>query len=293
MSSEKDGALERAFIRRAMSVPLLDPAVEKKLGRQLRNPRISKEHKKQALNALLEPHLRLVVSITRKFRHYGLPQEDLFQEGFLGLMHAAERFDPKRKVRFATYAQWWIRSYMTEYVLRNWSMIRLGTTRSQKALFFNLRRLRAQIAGDGDSMSPDEVRRIAQQLRAHPDEVEAMAQRLSGRDSSLNATISDDGSDERGTFLADDKPSPEEQAASLDAQMRLRQILTAALATLPERERIILQMRRLSDHGATLEEVGARLKVSKERVRQLEHRAITQIRKAFEAAGIPPKDLLS
>lgn len=292
MASE-NGALDRALVKRAMAIPLLDPAEEKRLGRRIRNPKTGKAARKKALDALVEPHLRLVVSITRKFRHYGLSQEDLFQEGFLGLMHAAERFDPTREVRFATYAQWWIRSYMTEHVLRNWSMIRLGTTRSQKALFFNLRRLRSQIAGEGEVMSPDEVRRIAKQLRATPAEVEAMAQRLSGRDSSLNATVSDDGGEERGAFLADEGPSPEEQAAAADSRTRRNRILAAAVAALPERERTILQMRRLSEDSATLEEVGARLKVSKERVRQLEHRAIAQIRKAFEAAGIPPKDLLS
>jgi RNA polymerase sigma-32 factor len=291
MSSE-DGALDRAFVKRAMAVPLLDAAEERTLGRRIRNPRTSKKARTKAIEALVQPHLRLVVAISRKFRNYGLSQEDLFQEGFLGLMHAAERFDPTRKVRFATYAQWWIRSYMTEYVLRNWSMIRLGTTRSQKSLFFNLRRLRAQIAGDSDTLSPEEVRRIAKHLRATPAEVEAMAQRLSGRDSSLNAAVSDDGGEERGALLPDKGPSPEDVATAADARRRRLKILQAAVAALPERERRILEMRRLNEDGATLEEVGAALKVSKERVRQLEHRAIAQIRRAFEAAGIPPRDLL-
>jgi RNA polymerase sigma-32 factor len=291
MASE-NGALDRAFVKRAMAIPLLDAAEERKLGRRIRSARTSKKARTKAIEALVGPHLRLVVSITRKFRHYGLSQEDLFQEGFLGLMHAAERFDPAREVRFATYAQWWIRSYMTEHVLRNWSMIRLGTTRSQKALFFNLRRLRSQITGETDTMSPDEVKRIAKQLRATPAEVEAMAQRLSGRDSSLNATVSDEGGEERGAFLADEGPTPEEVAAASDARERRLKILQAAVAALPERERKILEMRRLNEDSATLEEVGAALKVSKERVRQLEHRAIAHIRRAFEAAGIPPRDLL-
>lgn len=292
MASE-NGALDRALVKRVMAIPLLNPAEEKRLARRIRNPKTSKAARQKALDSLIMPHLRLVVSIAHKFRHYGLSQEDLFQEGFLGLMHAAERFDPARDVRFATYAQWWIRSYMTEYVLRNWSMIRLGTTRSQKALFFNLRRLRSQIAGEGEVMSPEEVRRIAKMLRATPAEVEAMAQRLTGRDSSLNATISEESGEERGTFLSDNQPSPEDQAAAADASARRNRILSDAVAKLPERERLILQMRRLSDTPATLEEVGAHLKISKERVRQLEHRAITQIRRAFEKAGIPPQDLLS
>ena len=289
----ENGALDRAFIKRAMAMPLLDPAEEKRLGRRIRNPRTSKANRKKALDALINPHLRLVVSITRKFRHYGLSQEDLFQEGVLGLMHAAERFDPTRDVRFATYAQWWIRSYMTEHVLRNWSMIRLGTTRSQKALFFNLRRLRSQIAGDGETVSPEEAKRIAQILRTTPEEVVSMGDRLGGRDISIHTPVSAEGSGERGDFLPDGGPSPEEIAAQSDSRERRNRILAEAVAALPERERTILEMRRLREDSATLEEVGRRLGVSKERVRQLEHRAIAQIRKAFEAAGIPPRDLLT
>ncbi len=291
MASES-GALDRAFVKRAMVFPLLDAAEEKKLGRRIRSARTTKKAREKAIEDLVKPHLRLVVSIARKFRHYGLSQEDLFQEGFLGLMHAAERFDPTRKIRFATYAQWWIRSYMTEYVLRNWSMIRLGTTRNQKALFFNLRRLRSQITGDTDTMSPDEVKRIAKHLRTTSAEVEAMAQRLSGRDSSLNATVFDEGGEERGALLASQDPNPEEIAAASDARDRRLKILQAAIASLPERERKIIEMRRLNEDSATLEEVGATLKVSKERVRQIEHRAIARIRRAFEAAGIPLRDLL-
>lgn len=292
MASE-NGALERAFIKRAMAMPLLEPAEEKKLGRRIRNPRTSKANRKKALDALINPHLRLVVSITRKFRHYGLSQEDLFQEGVLGLMHAAERFDPTRDVRFATYAQWWIRSYMTEHVLRNWSMIRLGTTRSQKALFFNLRRLRSQITGDGETMSPEEARRIAQILRTTPEEVVSMGDRLGGRDVSIHTPVSAEGGGEHGDFLPDGGPSPEDIATQIDSRERRNQILAKAVAALPERERTILEMRRLNEDSATLEEVSRRLGISKERVRQLEQRAIDQIRKAFEASGIPPRDLLA
>jgi len=292
MASEH-GALDRAFIERAMAMPMLEPAEEKKLGLRIRNPRTSKANRKKALDALITPHLRLVVSIARKFRHYGLSQEDLFQEGVLGLMHAAERFDPTRNVRFATYAQWWIRSYMTEYVLRNWSMIRLGTTRSQKALFFNLRRLRSQITGDGETVSMEEARRIAQILRTTPEEVVSMGERLGGRDISIHTPLSDEGSGERGDFLPDEGPSPEEIATEIDSRDRRNKILAKAVASLPERERTILEMRHLCQDSATLEDLGKRLGISKERVRQLERRAITHLRKAFEEAGISVQDLLA
>ncbi len=296
MASADSGGIDRAFVKRAMAMPLLSPEDEVQLGLDIQasrgNPKTSKAHR-DAVERLIAPHLRLVVSIARSFKNYSLPLEDLAQEGVLGLIHAAERFDPQRKVRFATYAQWWIRSYMTEYVLRNWSLIRMGTTRAQKSLFFNLRRLRTNIAGTGDEpMMPEDIAEIAKRLKVTQDDVRMMEQRLAGRDTSLNITSNEEGGEERGGFLVSEGPSPEEEVTSKQAHRKRHDILRKALAALPERERAIIEMRGLTDPPKTLEEVGQVLSVSKERIRQLEHRARRQIRTAFTNAGLDPKDFL-
>jgi RNA polymerase sigma-32 factor len=223
--------------------------------------------------------MRLVISTAAKFRNYGLPMSDLVQEGATGLMQAAARFEPEREVRFSTYAAWWIRSAMQDYILRNWSVVRTGTTAAQKALFFNLRRLRAKI-GDGSGGPLDEAGRafVASELSVHTDEVEAMEMRLAGGDQSLNATISPTGEDEWQDFLADDRPSPEE-TVMFARDSRTRSIwLAQALAELTDREQIIIKERRLRDDVRTLEELGRDLGISKERVRQIEHRALEKLK---------------
>jgi RNA polymerase sigma-32 factor len=268
---------DRQFIRESMSAALLSRERELNLARAWR------EHGNEAaLHELVMAYMRLVVSTATRFRNYGLPMSDLVQEGAVGLMQAAARFEPERDVRFSTYAAWWIRSAMQDYILRNWSVVRTGTTAAQKALFFNLRRLRAKIDdGSGRPLSDAGRALIAGELSVGVDDVEAMEMRLSGADQSLNAAISPTGEDEWQDFLADQRPSPEE-AVTLAHDNRTRSIwLAQALAELSEREQTIIKERRLRDDGRTLEELGRELGISKERVRQIEHRALEKIKSSL------------
>lgn len=232
-----------------------------------------------ALHELVLAYMRLVISTAAKFRNYGLPVADLVQEGTVGLMQAAERFEPEREVRFSTYASWWVRSAMQDFILRNWSVVRTGTTAAQKALFFNFRRLRARIQ-DGGKGQLDEAGRdhIAKELSVNVNDVVAMEMRLSGSDQSLNARISPNGEDEWQDFLKDETPSPEE-VVTLAHDNKTRSIwLAQALAELTDREQVIIKERRLRDDGRTLEELGRKLGISKERVRQIEHRALEKLK---------------
>jgi RNA polymerase sigma-32 factor len=267
-------SVNREFIRESMSTALLSRERELWLARLWRE-----EGDEAALHELVMAYMRLVISTAAKFRNYGLPMSDLVQEGAAGLMQAAARFEPEREVRFSTYAAWWIRSAMQDYILRNWSVVRTGTTAAQKALFFNLRRLRAKI-GDGSGGPLDEAGRafIASELSVNTDEVEAMEMRLAGGDQSLNATISPTGEDEWQDFLADERPTPEE-TVMFARDSRTRSIwLAQALAELTDREQIIIKERRLRDDARTLEELGRDLGISKERVRQIEHRALEKLK---------------
>jgi RNA polymerase sigma-32 factor len=228
--------------------------------------------------------MRLVISTAVRFRHYGLPVSDLIQEGNLGLMQAAARFEPAREVRFATYAAWWIRAAIQDFVLRNWSIVRTGTTAAHKSLFFNLRRLRARIErGAGiygrEALTPEGRRQLARQLNVSESDVMHMEGRLAAGDRSLNAVIGEDGETDWQTMLVDDRPDPEALSmAQHDGRIRKRW-LGAALADLPERERRILQARFFTDQAITLERIGAHMGISKERVRQLEHQALTRLRR--------------
>jgi len=246
-----------------------------------------------ALHGLVGAYTRLVVSTATRFRNYGLPMGDLVQEGNVGLMQAAARFEPERDVRFSTYAAWWIRSAMQDYVLRNWSIVRTGTTAAQKSLFFNLRRLRARIEDQSGRPLGDAGRRkIAEELQVDILDVEAMEQRLAGNDQSLNAPVREGGDDDWQDFLACTRPSPEEVVIGLrDADTRSKW-LAEALSELSPRERTIIAGRRLRDEGATLEELGRALGVSKERVRQLEHRALQKLRQSISRHVEQAQDLL-
>ncbi|MEX0758201.1 MAG: RNA polymerase factor sigma-32 [Tistlia sp.] len=276
------------FIRRSMGEPLLSREREFELARAWRE-----QGDERALHLLIRSYMRLVVAVAAKFRHYGLPMSDLVQEGSVGLMQAAARFEPEREIRFSTYATWWIRSAIQDFILRNWSIVRTGTTAAQKSLFFNLRRLRAQIVeAGGERMTREGRRKIAEALRVDISEVEAMEARLSASDQSLNAGVGEEGDDEWQDFLSDERPSPEEHVVlSHDGAVRSRW-LSEALGRLDGRERTIIEARRLADEGATLEELGRRLGVSKERVRQLEHRALGKLRKAICEHSQVPGDLL-
>ena len=246
-----------------------------------------------ALHKLVLSYTRLVISTAARFRNYGLPMGDLVQEGNIGLLQAAAKFDPDREVRFSTYATWWIRSAIQDYILRNWSIVRTGTTAAQKTLFFNLRRLRARIADTPSGRLNENGRNeIARELRVKYHEVESMENRLSGSDQSLNATVAVSSDDSWQDFLADTRPTPEAVVRQIhDTEVR-SQWLDKALRELSPREQIIIKRRRLRENGATLEELGRELGVSKERVRQLEHRALIKMRDVIARDIETPADLL-
>jgi RNA polymerase sigma-32 factor len=276
------------YIQEAMRAPLLDREREFELARRWRDDR-----DEEALHELILSYTRLVVSMAARFRGYGLPVGDLIQEGNIGLMQAAARFEPEREIRFSTYAAWWIRAAIQDYILRNWSIVRTGTTASQKALFFNLRRLRARIAGPGGtSLDADGRAEIAEALRVDAAEVEAMEQRFAGADQSLSTPVAEGRDEDRGSLIPDQRPSPEDVVIGMrDAATRSRW-LAEALGELSDRERTIIAQRRLQENGATLEELGAELGVSKERIRQLETRALGKLKASMLKRAGDPRELL-
>ena len=271
-------ASDRAFVRRAMRLPLLSPDEEAMLARRWRDTQ-----DQTAMHRLVAPHMRLVIATAVRFRHYGLPLNDLIQEGNLGLMQAAARFEPEREVRFSTYATWWIRAAIQDFVLRNWSIVRTGTTAAHKSLFFNLRRLRARIEGGGREQLTDEGRRLlAHQMNVSETDVRHMESRLAAVDRSLNATVTEDGESAWQDLLVDDRPTPEENTIQHMDTRRRAGWIGAALETLPARERAILRARFFSEEVVTLERLGSRLGISKERVRQLEHQALKRLRRQLD-----------
>ena len=279
----------RQFVRAAMSAPYLEREEERGLAVKWRSL-----HDERALHKLAYAHMRLVIALATRFRHYGLPVADLIQEGHVGLLEAAARFEPEREVRFSTYATWWIRASMQDYILRNWSIVRGGTSSAQKSLFFNLRRLRAKLAHEGTPEDGNAFALIAEAIGVSRADVEMMNARLSGPDVSLNAplTMTDMSAPaERVDFLVDDKPLPDELVGeNIDSHRRLGW-LRDALNVLSERELRILRERRLAEDAATLESLGTTLGISKERVRQIENRALEKLRRVLseqhpeEAAG--------
>ncbi|HEU4839383.1 MAG TPA: RNA polymerase factor sigma-32 [Micavibrio sp.] len=263
------------YIRTSMAEPLLEKEHELDLARRWRD-----KGDEKALHELVRSYTRLVVSAAAKFRNYGLPMGDLIQEGNIGLMQAANRFEPERELRFSTYANWWIRSAMQDYILRNWSIVRTGTTAAQKSLFFNLRRLRGKIerAKGAEGLNDEDRRKIAKELQVNLKDVEEMEGRLSGSDNSLNATVSDDGEEEWQSFLKDDRPNPEDIVIGMKDAKTRSQWLQQALSTLSDREQKIIRDRHLQYETVTLEDLGKELGVSKERVRQLEARAMEKLK---------------
>lgn len=281
---------DHAFIRKAMTTPILERELEHDLAVAWRD-----KGDEKALHQLVRAYGRLVVAMASKFRHYGLPLGDLIQEGNVGLMQAAARFEPEREVRFSTYASWWIRSTIQDYVLRNWSIVRTGSTSAHKSLFFNLRRLRSKIANATGEMDLTEQSReqIAKELGVSVKDVEVMEQRLSAHDQSLNVMISDDSDDDWQGFLVDDRPTPEQVViGARDAKSRSAW-LNSALGQLTDRERTIIEVRRLSEDGATLEDLGKTLGISKERVRQLESRALSKLKASLTRTSKSPEDYLT
>ncbi|MEZ5807192.1 MAG: RNA polymerase factor sigma-32 [Zhengella sp.] len=277
-----DDALRNRMVRAAMKAPYLERDEEHMLA-----VRWKEEKDQEALHRITTAHMRLVIAMAAKFRNFGLPLSDLIQEGHVGLLEAAARFDPEREVRFSTYATWWIRASIQDYILRNWSIVRGGTSSTQKALFFNLRRLRAKLARGPEPMNIDEIHdQISQKLGVSKDDVALMDSRLSGPDSSLNMTVSqsEDSGAEKMDFLVSDAPQPDEVVGVAIDEERRSKWLHGALNVLNDRELYIIRQRRLSEDGATLESLGATLGISKERVRQIENRAIEKLHGALVAA---------
>ena len=269
----------RDMVRAAMKAPYLERAEERDLAVRWRQ-----EQDQEALHQLTTAHMRLVISMAARFKHFGLSMSDLIQQGHIGLLEAAARFEPEREVRFSTYATWWIRASIQDFVLRNWSIVRGGTSSAQKALFFNMRRLRAKLSkGDETMKEPHLYEEIARALRVSRDDVALMDSRLSGPDASLNAPVieSDGTSADRQDFLISDAPLPDETAGNgIDDERRIAW-LNDALVVLDKRELKIIRDRRLAEDGATLKSLSRSLGISKERVRQIEHRALEKLRAAL------------
>ncbi|MCB1406431.1 MAG: RNA polymerase factor sigma-32 [Rhodobacteraceae bacterium] len=281
-----DGGTSRQFTRTLMRAELLDAETERALAIAWRDHR-----DEAALHRLVTAYMRLAISMASKYRKYGAPVNDLIQEAGLGLMKAAEKFDPDRGVRFSTYAMWWVKASIQDFVMRNWSMVRTGSTGSQKALFFNLRRVEAQLQREaeemGETLDGHQLReRVAQQIGVSLADVEMMTGRLSGGDMSLNARQS--GEDEGREWietLMDDAPGADETVAERRDQTTLRGWLAEALSRLTEREQMIVRARKLSDAPRTLDSLGEELNLSKERVRQIEAVALGKMRRTLEGQG--------
>lgn len=276
-TARQSGNADRRFVRKAMKAPMLEAEHELNLARRWRD-----EDDEGALHELTTAYMRLVISMASKFRFYGLPLADLVQEGNVGLMQAAARFDPSREVRFSTYAAWWIRSSIQDYVLRNWSIVRTGTTAAQKSLFFNLRRLRAKIDDTGDAvMTAENKKWVSEHLGVPERDVETMASRLSGSDRSLNAPLATDGDAQWQDLLPDESATPDQVVMEQRDNEKRRTWISEALQVLNDRETLIISERRLTEDTVTLEVLGKRLGISKERVRQIEHQALNKLRKTL------------
>jgi RNA polymerase sigma-32 factor len=278
-SLAQEGGLQR-YLQQIRQFPMLEPDEEYMLAKRF------KEHgDKEAAHKLITSHLRLVAKMAMGYRGYGLPISEVISEGNIGLMHAVKRFEPERGFRLATYAMWWIKASIQEFILRSWSLVKMGTTASQKKLFFNLRKVKGQIQAleDGD-LKPEQVKKIAHRLGVPEEDVVSMNRRLSG-DASLNAQIRADGEGEWQDWLADETESQEETlAASEETEMRM-QLLTEAMEKLDARERRVFEARRLKDEPATLEDLSQEFGVSRERIRQIEVRAFEKVQKAVKNAA--------
>ena len=278
-----DTARDMSLSRIAMKAELLDAETELRLAYAWRDERCEK-----SLHRLITAYMRLAISMASKFKRYGAPMNDLIQEAGLGLMKAADKFDPDRGVRFSTYAVWWIKASIQDHVMRNWSMVRTGSTSSQKSLFFNMRRVQARLeresASAGEAIDGHQLRQmISSEIGVPLHDVEMMEGRLSGSDYSLNATQSvDDEGREWIDALEDDSAQAAEVVEHSHDTEQLRAWLLDAMNGLNERERFIVRERKLRETPRTLESLGNELSLSKERVRQLEAAAFGKMRKALE-----------
>lgn len=289
-----DAMDDRSLSRAAMKAELLDAETERALAYAWRDHR-----DEAALHRLITAYMRLAISMAAKFRRYGAPMNDLIQEAGLGLMKAADKFDPDRGVRFSTYAVWWIKASIQDYVMRNWSMVRTGSTSSQKSLFFNLRRVQARIEREaqkqGDTLDKHQIRQmISTEIGVPLADVEMMQGRLSGSDFSLNATQSaEDEGREWIDLLEDEGPQAADHVETSHDTDCLRGWLVDAMGALNDRERFIVRERKLRDKPRTLECLGTELGLSKERVRQLEAAAFQKMRKTLEGQSREVHDFLA
>ena len=270
------------YLQEIRRFPMLSPEEEFMLGKRWRElGDIEAAHK------LVTSHLRLVAKIAMGDRGYGLPLSELISEGNVGMMQAVKRFEPDRGFRLATYAMWWIRAAIQEYILHSWSLVKIGTTAAQKKLFFNLRRLKGQMRAidDGD-LSPEQVNKIATTLEVPEADVVSMNRRLSSPDHSLNAPLRQDGEGEWQDWLVDDSDNQEIRLAESEEMGKRKALLTNAMTGLNDRERRILTARRLQDEPTTLEDLSQEYGISRERVRQIEVRAFEKLQKAIKNAAV-------
>ena len=238
--------------------------------------------KSKSLQIILNSYLRLAVSYARKYKSYGLPLDDLIHEGVLGIMHALEKFDISKDFRLSTYASWWIRASIQDYILKNWSVVKTGSTASQKALFFNLRKIKHQISDvSSEYMGQNEINKVSEMLNVKTLEVQNMESRLSGGDVYLNQKIDDESENDFMNMLNDDRPNPEEFVEEFNDGKLKKLFIEKAILTLNERERTIIKLRKLREKSVTLDELGQILKISKERVRQIETKALQKLKNSI------------
>ena len=284
--SGADGGLAK-YLRDIRKFPVLTTEEEFVLAKRWQ------EHQDvDAAHQLVTSHLRLVAKMAIGFRHYGLPLSDLVSEGNLGLMRAVKKFDPDKGFRLATYAMWWIKAALHEYVLNSWSLVRFGTLAAHKKLFFNLRRVKTKLRIlETNGLTEEDVERIAKELDVPAAEVRMMNQRIGSRDSSLNAPVAADVTVERQDLLVDDRPGQEEMLGESEQRKLGSRWLASGLKSLDERELDILTERRLREEPVTLEELGAKYHISRERVRQIENRAFAKVQAAVKRAAAQPPEV--
>ena len=278
-SVSADGNLSR-YLQEIRKFPMLDPDTEFMLAK-----RWTEHQDPEAASSLVTSHLRLVAKIAMGYRGYGLPVSEIVSEGNVGLMQAVKRFDADRGFRLATYAMWWIRASIQEYVLRSWSMVKMGTTAAQKKLFFNLRKAKNNIGAieEGD-LTPEHVATLSNQLGVTETEVTEMNRRLSGGDASLNAPLRSESESEWQDWLADDTADQETRLAEREEMGDRHELLVNAMKDLTDRERDIIEARRLRDEPSTLEELSQKYGVSRERVRQIEVRAFDKLQRGMKSS---------
>jgi RNA polymerase sigma-32 factor len=280
-----EGNLSR-YLQEIRKFPMLEPEEEYILAKNWRE-----QGDTQAAHKLVTSHLRLVAKIAMGYRGYGLPVAELISEGNVGMMQAVKRFDPERGFRLATYAMWWIRASIQEYILHSWSLVKMGTTAAQKKLFFNLRKLKGQMQAieDGD-LAPEKVKAIAERLDVTEADVISMNRRLASPDHSLNTPLRIDGEGEWQDWLVDDDQVSQETRLAEDEELQKRRLLlNNAMETLNDRERHILTERRLRDDPTTLEDLSQEYGISRERVRQIEVRAFEKLQKSIKNAAVEQK----